>query len=113
MKNDEKKIPPVTINKKPHVINPEEGSGKQDREQGRDENADTAQYGDDFALEKDEMDPRRKESVTFEQDIQNERENDVERDSQKRSPLGEDPSEIAKQGKEFEPGIDEGNKDAI
>lgn len=107
MKDEKKQTPATTPDKKEPVENPEKGSGKQDREQARTEG------GDDFSIENVDDKPPVKESVTFEQDVHNEQTNDPERDPQKRSPLGEDPSEIAKQGKEFEPGIDEGNKDAI
>jgi hypothetical protein len=99
MKSNRKdKTPPK---KDPKDINPEAGTGKQDREQSR-----TQQTGNT-----DQFDPEKKnptqESITFEQDIENERQNDPERNPQKRRPPHEDESEVAKQGKDFEPGIDE------
>ncbi len=104
-KNDKtNKMPPVPF-KKDEQENPERGSGKQDREQSRSE---------ELNNEKDELAPEQKpESVDFDQKIEHEREGDAERDPQKRMPLGEDPDHVAKQGKEFEPGIDEDNSNAV
>ncbi len=104
-KNDKtSKMPPVPF-KKDEQENPERGSGKQDREQSRME---------DFDRDKDELAPEQNpESVDFEQKTQNEREGDTERDPQKRKPLSEDPDHVAKQGKEFEPGIDDDNSNAV
>ena len=87
--------------------NPEAGSGKQDREQSR-----TALTGNADIDNPDKQNVS-KESITFEQDIENERQNDPERNHQRRKPRGEDEHEVAKQGKDFEPGIDENPQDPL
>lgn len=91
-------MPPVPFKK--HE-NPEEGSGKQDREQSRIQT---------FENEDKEQPENNPDSVDFERKMQNEQDGDTERDPKKRKAPGEDPDQVAKQGKDFEPGIDDNTK---
>lgn len=103
--NNDSNNPPVPFKKKQPKENPEAGSGKQDREQSRSEQPDGLNPDPDKNINQ--------QSVTFEQDIQNERSNDTERDAREQPPLGEDPDQVAKQGKDFEPGPDDDNSNPL
>jgi hypothetical protein len=103
-KNQDKKKPKDNGNRNK---NPEAGTGKQDREQSR-----TELTGNTDIDAPQKQNPTQ-ESITFEQDIDNAKQNDPERNPQKRKPMGEDEHEVAEQGKDFEPGIDEGTKNPV
>jgi hypothetical protein len=103
--NNDSNNPPVPFKKQPVKENPEAGSGKQDREQSRIEQPQDLNPDQDKNISQ--------ESVTFEQDIENDRSNDAERDTRKQKPLGEDPDHVAEQGKDFEPGPDYDNSNPL
>jgi hypothetical protein len=106
MKSSEKKKPTdkkSSKGKDENTKNPEAGTGKQDREQSR-----TAQSGTDEEFEP-QPDNETEENTSVNQNLTG-RKDHPEQNPQKRKVLGEDEGEVAKQGKNFEPGIDEIDK---